>query len=409
MFQHLDIYDPQERALVGLADLALAAGALPLRLVRRHDGSPRRILLLRLERIGDLLMSLGAIRAVRRVAPDAVIDLAVGSWNEPVARLIPGVDRIDVLDLPWLARSARAGAATAGLAGCAWRWRGRRYDLAINFEGDIRSHLLMAASLAGRRVGFDQAGGGSLLTDRLRLDPGLHTAENGLRLVERAFDLEPGSLPRPADPGAAADWQLPLPPPLVAAGGAVLESAGVDRRSAYPIVAMHVPGGRAIKQWPPDRFAEVARRLIDEHRARIVLTGSVADAPVLADLAASLPPAPAVTDLSGRLDLLTLAAVLGHCDLMVTGDTGPMHVAAAVGTPVVAVFGPSTPVRYAPLVASRRIVRIDLPCAPCNRIRKPPERCTGGTPDCLSGLQTLAVVDAARSLLAERSVSPRVT
>ena len=86
-----------------------------------------------------------------------------------------------------------------------------------------------------------------------------------------------------------------------------------------------------------------------------------------------------------------------------------MHVAAAVGTPVVAVFGPSTPVRYAPLVASRRIVRIDLPCAPCNRIRKPPERCTGGTPDCLSGLQTLAVVDAARSLLAERSVSPRVT
>jgi heptosyltransferase-1 len=391
---------------VGVADLALAVAALPLRLVRRRPGPPRRILLLRLERIGDLLMSLGAIRAVRRLAPDAVIDLVVGSWNAPIAELVPGIDRVEALDLPWLARGGAAGGAGA-LADRAWRWRNQRYDLAINFEGDIRSHLLMAASLAARRVGFDQAGGGAVLTDRVAHEPSAHTAENGLRLVERAFDLESGSLPRPSNPAAAGDWRLSLPEPLAAAGGAALDSAGLDRASDRPIVAMHVAGGRAIKQWPPARFAEVARRLAADDGARIVLTGSRADGPLVAGVAASLPPPPAVIDLSGRLDLLTLAAVLRQCDLLVTGDTGPMHMAAAVGTPVAAVFGPSSPARYAPLVASR-IVRIDLPCAPCNRIRKPPERCQGGTPDCLSGLQTRAVLEAARSLLAERRAALRV-
>jgi ADP-heptose:LPS heptosyltransferase len=75
-----------------------------------------------------------------------------------------------------------------------------------------------------------------------------------------------------------------------------------------------------------------------------------------------------------------------------------MHLAAAVGTPVVAIFGPSEPVRYAPWTASRRIVRIDLPCSPCNRIRLPPERCRGHVPDCLDGITTSQVLEAVREL-----------
>ncbi len=80
------------------------------------------------------------------------------------------------------------------------------------------------------------------------------------------------------------------------------------------------------------------------------------------------------------------AAILAQLDVLVTGDTGPMHLAAAVGTPVVAVFGPSDPARYATRGPADRVVRIDLPCSPCNRIRRPPERCVGHTPDCLAGV-----------------------
>ena len=94
-----------------------------------------------------------------------------------------------------------------------------------------------------------------------------------------------------------------------------------------------------------------------------------------------------------------MAAVLERCDLMITGDTGPMHLAAAVGTPIVAVFGPSDPRRYAPRGPLDRVVRVDLPCAPCNRIRLPPARCTGHIPDCLASLSTDQVLTAALDVL----------
>jgi ADP-heptose:LPS heptosyltransferase len=94
-----------------------------------------------------------------------------------------------------------------------------------------------------------------------------------------------------------------------------------------------------------------------------------------------------------------LAAVLQRLAVFVTGDTGPMHLAAAVGTPVAAVFGPSDPARYAPLTSRARIVRIDLPCSPCNRIRLPPDRCRGHVPDCLDRITADAVFRAAVEIM----------
>jgi heptosyltransferase I len=107
-----------------------------------------------------------------------------------------------------------------------------------------------------------------------------------------------------------------------------------------------------------------------------------------------------VLNLCGQADVLDLAAVLEQLSVFVTGDTGPMHLAAAVGTPVVALFGPSVPARYAPRTAASRIVRIDLPCSPCNRIRLPPTRCRGHVPDCLDGISVDHVMAATRGLLA---------
>ena len=110
-------------------------------------------------------------------------------------------------------------------------------------------------------------------------------------------------------------------------------------------------------------------------------------------------------DASGTLDLPSLAALLGRLDLFITGDTGPMHLAAAVGTPVVALFGPSNPLRYGPLAAHQRVLRIDLPCSPCGQVRLPPERCRGHVPDCLDGISVDAVVAAAVELLDETTAS----
>ena len=129
-----------------------------------------------------------------------------------------------------------------------------------------------------------------------------------------------------------------------------------------------------------------------------MLTGSTSDRPLVDAVRRELTGVP-VIDASGALDLPALAALLARLDLFVTGDTGPMHLAAAVGAPVVALFGPSNPARYGPLAAHQRVIRIDLPCSPCGRVRLPPERCRGHVPDCLDGISVDRVVSEALDLL----------
>jgi ADP-heptose:LPS heptosyltransferase len=380
----LNIHDRRERLLVGAADLALRpAGALRRLVVSSESRAPARILCLRLERIGDLVMTLPALAELRALAPDASIDLVVGRWNNDVAKAISAVNRVETLDAAWLARGS-GGQGIVPLLLQARRWRARHYDLAIGFEPDIRSNLLLAASGARRLAGFLSGGGGPLLDVALRYDTHAHTADNAIALVHAA-------LGRTGPAGIGTGLALPE--------SARLEAARLLSGRAEPIVAVHVSGGRAIKQWPEARFREVARTLIDRRGATILLTGSEADRDQVDAVLRELPAAH-VVDVCGTLDLVTLAAVLDRARMIVTGDTGPMHLAAAVGTPVVAVFGPSDPARYGPRGPLDRVVRIDLPCAPCNRIRRPPARCVGHTPDCLEGIETAQVLAAIDDVLA---------
>src|SRR5258708_37822475 len=158
----LTIYDRRERALVAAADALLWPAGLRRVFRRRDPAPPQRVLCCRLERIGDLLMAGPALAELRALAPDASIDLVVGSWNREIATALPGVDRVETLDANWLAREG-AGSGPLGLALQTARWRSRRYDLAINFEPDIRTNIALAAAGARAAVGFASGGGGALL------------------------------------------------------------------------------------------------------------------------------------------------------------------------------------------------------------------------------------------------------
>ena len=383
----LNIYNRRERLLVRTADLLLS----PLRLRRRRRPAdrPASILCFRLERIGDLLMTLPALSALRAAAPGAAIDLVVGSWNAEIARAIPGIRNVEILDAAWLARGG-GGASVWSLLRRARSWRGR-YDLAINFEPDIRTNLVAAADGASRVVGFSSGGGGALLDVAIPQEARTHTADQCLAVVAAAIGASSpaGALRLQLDPAVRARAQERL------------------AEHCRPIVAVHVSGGRAVKQWPEERFAAVARWLATERDATLMFTGATEDRAQIARVIAAVGSA-RVVDASGA-DLIDAAAMLEHADAIVTGDTGPMHLAHAVGTPVVAVFGPSDPVRYAPRGVHDRIVRIDLPCAPCNRIRLPPARCCGVTPDCLAGVSVDHVIAAVAAVLdAARAAGRRV-
>jgi heptosyltransferase-1 len=389
----LQVYDRRERTLVQIADLALA----PLRWrpsSRTAAGPVRRVLLLRLERIGDLLMTLEALRHARTTWPEATIDLVVGGWNASLAALIPDVDHVRIASVPWLAREEPSDSWPALLSG-ARRWRREQYDVGLNFEPDIRSNFLLWQSGARVRLGYSSGGGGAFLTSAGPYDSASHVAANAVALVARAASVAGGTRGAISTNGPRLD--IPSEAKL-----AILRVIGTARR---PLIAIHPSGGRASKQWHLDRFAAVARQLSAAYGASIVLTGSARDAPLVAAMRAQLTGVD-VIDSTGTADLVSLAALLQSVDLLISGDTGPMHLASAVDTPVVALFGPSNPARYGPRARHERVLFAgDVPCRPCGQVRLPPERCRGHVPDCMDGITVEAAVRAAGELLNQRHES----
>ena len=327
---------------------------------------------MRLERIGDLLMVLEAIRDARAAWPEAEIDLAVGSWNEPLAALIPDISNVVIADAPWLARN-EPGDSWTTLFARVRGWRERAYDLVLNFEPDIRSNILAWLSRAPARVGYSSGGGGALLTDAPIYEPTAHVSTNARRLVARAAGR--GELMgAPAEPGRS---HLAVPD---AARRRAHELLGNGRRPLVGRSRQRRPRVQAVASRSLCR--RCARDLARERNATIVLTGAAADRPLVDAVRAGLQDIPLI-DVCGALRLVELAAILAELDVLVTGDTGPMHLAAAVGTPVVALFGPSNPDRYGPMASARRILRVDLWCSPCGQVRLPPPRCRGHVPECL--------------------------
>jgi ADP-heptose:LPS heptosyltransferase len=317
-------------------------------------------------------MSLPALFDLRAALPAARIRLAAGLWSEEIARRAP-VDEVLAWSAPWAGRRGEGAESWAALARRARALAEAPPDVAIDLQADARANLLLRLTGARTRVGYANTGGGGWLTHVVPLDETLPWVEQNRRAVEVVTGPR-----RAAASGAAGD-------PDPARGRAILEREGLA--AGRPRVGIHPSGGRTIKQWPVDRWREVARRLQDERGASIAITGGAADRDLARALAEGLP-RPAA-DLSGRLSVAEMLDVVAALDLFLSPDTGPMHMACAAGTPSVAVFGPSAAERYFSASLSPRperhvVVRRELWCAPCNLIRRPPEECVADvTPECL--------------------------
>lgn len=397
------IYDPKERLLLGALDLPLRGAFALLRAVGlerpcRRPSPLRTVLVLRLDRIGDVLMSLPALAELRDALPDARILLAVGRWSSDVARSAP-VDELLLWSAPWVGRRDEGAESTASLWRKARALRERTLDLAIDLQGDVRASLLMRATGAGARVGYANTGGAYLLTQVLPFDETVSWVEQNRRAIRAALGEE---LP------ASSVGQRPLPNSLFTSEDRILAQTILDRfglGKRRPLVGIHPSGGRRVKQWDMACWREVAGRLQEDFAATVVITGSASDSPLASEIGRGL--AREAIDLTGRLTLRETLAVIASLDLFLSPDTGPMHMACAVGTPSVSVFGPSDPVRYfsggdGASPSRHVVVRADLWCSPCNLIRKPPAECAGPeAPECLRRVTPEQVHAQAARLLRE--------
>jgi ADP-heptose:LPS heptosyltransferase len=380
------VYEPWERLLIGALDLPgrLTLGVWrALRRARPLDlAGVKEVLVLRLDRIGDVFMSLPALADLRAALPSARIRLAVGQWSADAAGSAP-VDDVLVWTAPWVGRKSEGADTLRTLYRKAAALRADRIDLALDLQGDIRASLLLWATRAQRRVGYANTGGRYLLTDVVPLDETVSWVEQNRRAVAQAVGVDSETRARPdALTADERDFARRL-----------FENLSLESRR--PVVAIHPSGGRLVKQWDVERWGAVAARLQLELGATILVTGSPGDRELAAAVLKGLPRRG--YDLTGKLALREMLAVLERLDLFLSPDTGPMHMACAVGTAAVAVFGPSDPVRYFSGSPPRQIVvRRELWCSPCNLIRKPPEDCAGSEPpECLRLVAVEDVYDAA--------------
>lgn len=322
--------------------------------------------------------------------PHAHLTYLVEEAAAPVVRHDPALDAVIEV--------ARPG----GLARLAYdlelarRLRAARFDVVIDFHGGPRSAWLARATGARRRIGYAVPGRGWLYTDRRAWSPSLVPPRHSV--VAQWDLLAPLGI---APPSPATDPVVMAPAPDAAARvEARLRAAGVA--AGAPLVVMHVSASNPFRRWPRTAFAEVAAALAARDRTRrIIITSGPSEADAADAVAAEAAARPGVPDgalvRAGEFDLTDLRALVAQAALYVGGDSGPLHIAATTGTPIVAVFGPTLPERSMPWRAPQRAEAVDagpLPCRPCHQ-----RACVPGDFRCLTGLAPAAVTAAAERLL----------
>lgn len=326
-------------------------------------GRPR-VLLIRPDHLGDLILWLPAVKALRAALPGARLTALVGPWAEPVLRLTPWVDDIITFELPYFARRPKTDPTEPYrvLVKLARRLRARGFDLALNFRPDFWwGALLAAAAGIPERVGFNVRRVSPFLTRTVAFQPDEHQVVVNLRLVDEGLGL---GLRRPFSPEL---YPLVWPdhPELAAAAEAWVGEHAPGR----PRVAMLVEAGAPVKRWRDEAWVRLAGVLRQEFGAAIIVPAGPGREGAVAPLAAAVGVKPAA------LPVGVLAEVFRRCDLVVGLDSGPLHLAAAAGTPTVGLYGPVSPERFGPWgpAGKHRVVLSDYPCAPCNRLDYRPE------------------------------------
>ena len=358
---------------------------------RRWGPDVRHVLAIRLDSIGDVLMTTPAIRALRS-SPGRRVSMLTSSAGAEAARLVPEIDRVLVYDAPWMkASAARAGAGqdleTIELL------RSERFDAAAIFtvysQNAQPAAMLCYLADIPRRLAHSREPAYGLLTDRLAEPEPEHLVRHE---VQRQLDLVAAVGCRTRDRSLS-----------IRIGGAAferadgsLDAAGLDRNRPWAV--LHPGASAPSRRYPTDAFAIAASELAGTYGWQIVLAGGRDDRGVVDEVRSQMRAEAFV--LPEDLDIEELAAVLQRAPLLIANNSGPAHLAAAVGTPVVDLYALTNP-QHAPWGVESRVLYHDVPCRFCYA-----SVCPEGHHRCLRGVPPSDVVSAALELTAQATRRP---
>ncbi len=339
-----------------------------------------RILLIKPSSLGDIVHTLPVVAAVKQQWPAAHLTwLVKRQWAELVER-VEGVDRVWPLD-----------AGVGSWLGQVRALRAEPWDLVIDLQGLLRSAAIGWLSGGSVRVGFANGREGSpwFYSKRVAVPtPDMHAVDRYL-LVAAAVGARPQGTPR---------FQFKMLERDTAEVRDLFHQRGISLDKLW--VAMHVSARWVTKRWPLRSFAAVADQLSKDGLGPIVVMGSRDEQGEVAELKALTKTS--MIDVAGAIPLGCLPAFLSKAAAMITNDSGPMHVAAALGTPVVALFGPTSPIRTGPYGPNHAVLTHEVSCRPCfSRVcRHSP------TLECLHEITPQDVVKAVRHALASPVALP---
>lgn len=304
-----------------------------------------KVLIIKPSALGDVVHSLPFLDAIHERFPEARIHWLIASAFQDLLRDHPMISRLWTIDKDRWKRLSNVGETVRSVRKLMGELEAERFDLVVDLQGLFRSGLLCGATRAPIRVGFREAREGSpfFYTHRVRGGVDLHAIERYMKIA--------GCLGAPTD-------RLVFPFAEPPRNSAVLDSLPGE----YAVMAPSA-GGEA-KKWPAEKFGELAAHL---PWPSLVISGR-SDAS-LADRVVALSRGKAVS-LAGRTSLREVVEVIRRSKFLISNDTGPMHVAAALGVPVFALFGPTNPLRTGPYGGSSTVITAGLPCSPCYRRKK---------------------------------------
>lgn len=325
--------------------------------------------------IGDAVMTTPALRAIRESFPDARVTILANGLVAPLFAVHDAVDDVIVYDR----KGAHAG--FGGKIRLARELSSRKFDLAILLQNAIDAALIAWLARIPRRMGYRTDGRGLLLTHGVSVSEDirrLHHVEYYLNMLGR-FGVTTGD--KSLNLCTASGEDLALAELLAGHGvGKGDFLLGINPGASYG----------AAKRWYPERFAAVADCLAQRWGARVVVTGGPGEADIAADIAAAMT-SPCLV-MAGKTSVRELMALIKRCDFFVTNDSGPMHIAAAFGVPLVAVFGPTDHTTTSPWCDTAAIIRRDTDCAPCLLRECPTEH------RCMTAVTVEDVVETAEEL-----------
>lgn len=313
---------------------------------------PQNILVMKLCCLGDLIFLTPTLRALHNAFPESRITMLISKWVEPIVQCMPYVDDYIVFDAPYSGTPSQKVTSTLTLIG---ELRKRRFDLILLGHRNRFFAILSALTGAKTRAGF---GNQLLLTHSAEFDPTIHEVDRYLSIIDKLGIERSGTetelLPNKNDREYVTE--------LLAE-----RKARTDRMliGVFPGGGENPGTSMVIKRWYPQYYAELINRLIAQFDCEVVLIGSKTEWELAEFIRGSVKNAGNVFNLAGKPNLRQLIALEARCSLFIGGDSGPTHIAAAVGTPSVMLFGPSDPRLVAPRGAHHRYAWKQPTCSPC--------------------------------------------